>query len=180
MTEELEDLAALDAAGALSEAEQRDYRAKLAAASPDERTAVAQLYELTAQLVAAGAETAPPPGARERLMKRVEGSRIYSVLRGEGTWLPGPVPGTRVKLLSLDRLRDSATILMQVDPGARYPPHHHTGGEDCYVISGEILVAGRRLRAGDFHRAEPDSDHGELSSDTGAEVLLVVAAVDYR
>ena len=28
--------------------------------------------------------------------------------------------------------------------------------------------------------AEPDSDHGELASDTGAEVLLVVAAADYH
>lgn len=177
---ELEDLAALDAAGALNETEQRDYRAKLAAASAGERTAIAQFYELTAQLAAGHAGDAPPPGARERLMKRVEGSRLYSVLAGEGSWLPGPVPGTRIKLLSLDRRRDSATLLMQVDPGARYPAHHHTGGEDCYVISGEIIVAGRRLHAGDFHRAEPDSDHGELASATGAEVLLVVAAADYR
>ena len=69
---------------------------------------------------------------------------------------------------------------LRVDPGARYPPHHHSGGEDCYVISGEIIVAGQRLHAGDFHRAEPDSDHGVLASDTGAEVLLVVSAADYH
>jgi hypothetical protein len=39
-------------------------------------------------------------------------------------------------------------------------------------------VSGRRLHAGDFHRAEPDSDHGVLASDTGAEVVLVVSAPD--
>jgi len=177
---ELEDLAALDAAGALNETEQRDYYAKLASASADERAAVAQFYELAAQVAVADARMAPSPGARDRLLKRVEGSRLYSVLAGEGRWLPGPVPGTRIKLLSVDRRRESATLLMRVDPGARYPAHHHTGGEDCYVISGEIIVQGRRLHAGDFHRAEPDSDHGELASDTGAEVLLVVNAADYR
>jgi anti-sigma factor ChrR (cupin superfamily) len=177
---DLEDLAALDAAGALSETEQRDYRAKLAGASADERAAIAQIYELATQFAVAEAGIDPPPGARERLLRRVDGSRLYSVLADEGSWLPGPVPGTRIKLLSIDRRRDSATLLMRVDPGARYPAHHHTGGEDCYVISGEIIVQGRRLHAGDFHRAEPDSDHGELASETGAEVLLVVAAADYR
>ncbi len=175
----LEELAALDAAGALDEAEQRDYRAKLSSASAEERAAIAQLYEIAAQLAVESASSAPPDGARERLMTRIDASRLYSLRANEGTWGPGPVPGTRVKVLSLDRMRNSATLLMRVDPGAKYPPHHHSGGEDCYVISGEILVAGQRLRAGDFPRAEPDSDHGVLSSDTGAEVLLVVSASDY-
>jgi anti-sigma factor ChrR (cupin superfamily) len=179
VTTPLEELAALDAAGALDEAEQREYRAKLSSASQEERAAIAQLYEMAAQLAAGSAASAPPDGARERLMKRIDGSRLYSLRANEGMWTRGPVAGTRVKLLSLDRLRNSATILMRVDPGAKYPPHHHSGGEDCYVISGEIIVAGQRLRAGDFHRAEPDSDHGVLSSETGAEILLVVSASDY-
>ena len=175
----LEELAALDAAGALDEAEQREYRAKLSSASAEERAAIAQLYEIAAQLALESATSEPPPGARERLMTRVDASRLYSLRANEGTWGPGPVPGTRIKLLSMDRARNSATLLMRVDPGAMYPPHHHSGGEDCYVISGEILVAGERLRAGDFHRAEPGSDHGVLSSETGADVLLVVSASDY-
>jgi anti-sigma factor ChrR (cupin superfamily) len=179
-TTDLEELAALDAAGALDENEQRDLHAKLAAASAPERAAIAQIYELAAQLAVERAAEEPAPSLRERLMDRVNASRLYSLRADQGTWTPGPVPGTRVKLLSLDRLRNSATLLMRVDPGARYPAHHHSGGEDCYVISGEIIVAGQRLHAGDFHRAEPDSDHGVLASDTGAEVLLVVSASDYQ
>src|SRR4026207_357868 len=108
---ELETLAALDAAGALNETEQRDYHAKLAGASADERAAVAQFYELAAQVAVADARMAPSPGARDRLLKRVEGSRLYSVLAGEGQWLPGPVPGTRIKMLSVDRRRESVTLL---------------------------------------------------------------------
>ena len=179
-TTDLEELAALDAAGALAEDEQRDLHAKLVAASAEERAAIALIYELAAQLAVERATGDPPPDVRARLMERVSASRLYSLRAGEGSWTPGPVPGTRVKLLSLDRMRNSATLLMRVDPGARYPAHHHSGGEDCYVISGEIIVAGQRLHAGDFHRAEADSEHGVLASDTGAEVLLVVCAADYQ
>jgi hypothetical protein len=35
------------------------------------------------------------------------------------------------------------------------------------------------LRPGDFHYAEGNSDHGELWTDDGVEVLLVAAASDY-
>lgn len=180
MTTELDELAALDAAGALNEEEQREYGERLKQASADERAAIAQLYELAAAVASSAPSLAPPPGSRERLMERIERSRLYSVLAGEGPWRPGPVPGTRVKLLSVDRQRDSATLLMRVDPGARHPAHHHSAGEDCYVVSGEIIVQGQRLRAGDFHRAEAGSDHDVLTSETGAEVLLVVSASDYR
>lgn len=179
-TTDLEELAALDAAGALDEGEQRDLHAKLAAATAEERAAIAHIYELAAQFAVERATHEPAPAVRERMMERAKASRLYSLRSHEGTWTPGPVPGTRVKLLSLDRLRNSATLLMRVDPGARYPAHHHSGGEDCYVISGEIIVAGQRLHAGDFHRADADSDHGVLASDTGAEVLLVVSAADYQ
>ena len=179
-TTELEEFAALDAAGALDEPEQRELRAKLDAAPAEARAAIAQIYELAGQLAVERATEEPVPAVRERLMDRVKASRLYSLRADDGTWTPGPVPGTRVKLLSLDRLRNSMTLLMRVDPGTRYPAHHHNGGEDCYVISGEIIVAGQRLHAGDFHRAEPDSDHGVLASDTGAEVLLVISASDYH
>ena len=179
-TTDLEELAALDAAGALADDEQRDLQEKLAAASAEQRAAIAHIYELAAQLAVERATEDPPPAVRERLMDRVKASSLYSLRSDEGTWTPGPVPGTRVKLLSLDQARNSATLLMRVDPGARYPPHHHSGGEDCYVISGEIIVAGQRLHAGDFHRADADSEHGVLASDTGAEILLVVSAADYQ
>ena len=176
---ELEELAALDAAGALEDAEARAYRATLGNASPEQRAAISRLYEMAAQLAVADADLEPSPAVRERLTQRLEKSRMYSVRIDQGQWTPGPVPGTRIKILSLDRSRDMATMLMHIDPGARYPAHHHTGGEECYVISGEIIVQGCRLGAGDFHRAEPGSDHDALASDTGAEVLLVVAASDY-
>lgn len=188
MATDLEELAALDAAGALDEAEQRQYRERLKTASAAERTAIGQFYDLAAAVASEQATAAPPAGSLERLMQRIEASQVhrsgmphvYSVLAHEGDWRPGPVAGTRLKILSLDRARDIAMLLMRVEPGARYPSHGHTSAEDCYVISGEIVIQGQRLHAGDFHRAEAGSEHAELSSEKGAEVLLVVGASDYH
>jgi hypothetical protein len=35
------------------------------------------------------------------------------------------------------------------------------------------------LRAGDFHHADEDSDHGEITTTEGTEVLVVGAVEDY-
>jgi hypothetical protein len=51
--------------------------------------------------------------------------------------------------------------------------HRQTGPEDCDVIKGSLVIEGRLLRTGDFHHAEGDSDHEELRTDEGVEVLLV-------
>lgn len=42
-----------------------------------------------------------------------------------------------------------------------------------------LVAEGQLLRAGDFHHAEGGSDHGELHTDEGVEVMLVGAASDY-
>jgi len=47
------------------------------------------------------------------------------------------------------------------------------------VISGSVIVDGRVLRAGDFHHADENSEHGEIATTEGAEVLFVGAIEDY-
>ena len=84
-----------------------------------------------------------------------------------------------MKILALDRARNRVTMLVRGEPGATYPAHRHSGPEECFVISGSVSVEGRLLRAGDFHHAEGDSDHDELHTDEGVEVLLVATASDY-
>ena len=41
-------------------------------------------------------------------------------------------------------------------------------------MSGSIFTCGRRLGPGDFVHADADTDHGELWTDEGAQVILVV------
>lgn len=182
MTSELEELTALDAAGALTDAERTRLQALLANADPAERKAAAEIYAAAAVLGAAlGAEEdlAPPPALRARIMARVGVPGSFSVFAAQLPWLPTPFEGLRMKVLAHDAARNSAVLFMHAEAGVRYPPHHHSGAEECYVISGELHVMGTVLHAGDLHHAEADSDHGELYTPTGVEVLLVVAASDY-
>jgi anti-sigma factor ChrR (cupin superfamily) len=144
-----------------------------------ETTMREMLAQMMVEMADRGDTPEPPAGLRDRLMARVEASQNYTLRTDEGDWLASSLKGIKVKVLSIDRARHSATLLIRAEAGAVYPPHRHTGGEDCYVVSGELHVAGQVLHAGDFHRAEADSDHGELYTPTGAEVLLVVAAADF-
>ena len=47
------------------------------------------------------------------------------------------------------------------------------------MISGTLTACGRTIGAGDFHHADGDTDHGELFTETGCRVLLVVPPEDY-
>lgn len=178
---DLLELVALDAAGALDDEEQRSLRERLARATTEEREVSAQLYDTAAMLAVETVDRAllPAPGVRDRLLARISGRGIYSMRADEGTWIASDIPGIRVKVLSLDRERDLAVMLLRVAPGSTYPAHSHSTAEECYVISGEITIHGQRLRAGDFHHAEPDTTHDVIVSERGAEVLLVASPRDY-
>ena len=134
---------------------------------------------------AAGAGDSPRAEVRERLISRLTGTPApvpagFSFrLASEDDWLPHPVPGIRMRVLALNRERGRATLLLDVAPGTRFPAHHHSGDEECYVISGSLVACGRRIGAGDFHHADAGSDHGELWTDVGCRVLLVVDPEDY-
>lgn len=124
--------------------------------------------DVKTRLMSRLSEAAPPlsPGFSFRLANELD-------------WLPHPVPGIRMKVLALNRQQGYVTLLLDVAPGARFPAHHHGGDEECYVLSGSLVACGRRIGAGDFHHADAGSDHGELWTDEGCRVLLVVAPEDY-
>ena len=70
--------------------------------------------------------------------------------------------------------RQIATPMARIGPGVIFPGHHHSGPEECYVISGDVIIQGRHLHAGDFHHADGGSEHDPITSMYGGEVLLVV------
>ena len=99
----------------------------------------------------------------------------FRIERGaDDTWQPHQVPGIRMKVLAINQERDYATLLLDVAPGTRFPAHHHGGAEECFVVSGSLHTCGRHLRAGDFVHADRGTDHGELRSDEGCRVILIV------
>jgi anti-sigma factor ChrR (cupin superfamily) len=137
-----------------------------------------------AEFAAAGTEP-PRPEIRERLMAHIrrdepaipEGFALR--LAVQDNWVPHPVPGIRMKVLAMNRESGYATLLLDVQPGTRFPAHHHPGAEECYILSGAVYTLGRRMGPGDFLHADAGTDHGELWTDEGAKVLLIVPPEDY-
>jgi quercetin dioxygenase-like cupin family protein len=177
--DDIEALVLADAIGALDPDERRDLEARLLAMPARVRAAVAHLYDASVEISATASGEEPSPGVRDDLLSRVAAPASHTIVATEGEWVETAVPGVRVKILAIDRARDRVTMLLKGEPGARYPAHRHSGPEECYVISGSLVIEGRLLRAGDFHHAEGESDHGELWTDDGVEVLLVASASDY-
>jgi quercetin dioxygenase-like cupin family protein len=176
---DIQALALADAIGALDPDERRDLETRLAALPPDVRAEVSHLYEASVEIAASASGEAPSPGVRAALLDRVATPSDHTITSTDGDWVETAVPGVRMKILALDRARDRVTMLLTAGPGTRFPAHRHSAPEECYVISGSVLVEGRVLRAGDFHHAEEDSDHGETWTDEGVEVLIVGSAADY-
>jgi len=184
--DELLDLAALDAVGALSRDEQQTLRAAIARADPATRHDIEALYAASAELAAADVD-GPSPQLRERILAHSlqdaaapsHPATPFWFTRAHEGWQKHPLPGVIFKTLAVDEARGVATLLLKVGPGAVYPPHEHSGSEECYVIDGDVEVMGQRLGPGDFHHADAGSAHGSLTSEHGATVLLVVALSDY-
>jgi anti-sigma factor ChrR (cupin superfamily) len=137
-----------------------------------------ELLQLALAESAAAASGPVSADVKQRLMARVreatEPAGFSFSWRADDVWMPHPVPGIKMKVLALNKQRGYATLLLDVEPGTRFPAHHHGGAEECYVVSGSLFTCGRRLGPGDFVHADGDTDHGELWTEEGCQVILVV------
>jgi anti-sigma factor ChrR (cupin superfamily) len=176
----IEGLAALDAAGALGADESARLRDALSRASEPLRVRVAGLYEAAVMAACATAPAATPsPALRARVLSQVAAiesppARQFAFVLGEGGgWQSMGVPGTFYRPLAQSAAY--AVVLVKGEPGARFPPHHHGGAEECYIVAGDLFSQGRRFFAGDFLHADAGSEHDETSTEGGC-LLVIVAA----
>ena len=92
-------------------------------------------------------------------------------------WVPLNEPGVSgvsVKVLRFDVAAGRApTILLKFEAGATHPPHNHPGGEEIYVLEGDIRLGRDRLQAGDYLYTAPDNKHA-VRSEGGCVVLVIV------
>ena len=137
------------------------------------------LDELVAETIV---PVAPPPALKSRLMSLVRDipQNSRTVRANEGHWTQTPMPGVKVKLLTIDKTRGTATVMIDLAPGASLPEHGHHGDEQTFVISGSCRIGGVSLEKGDFHHVSGDERHGRVVSDDGCLLLLVVDEEDYR
>jgi len=178
--DELEALVLADSIGALDPYERVELQARLDALTSEQRMEVARLYETASAVAQSTPVLEPSPHVRERVLAEAHKPSTYTVLATDtGGWIDTGVTGIRARILAVDKAHSLVTMLIRAEPGAVYPAHTHHGPEDCYVISGSVIVDGSVLRAGDFIHADAGSEHGEFRTTGGAEVLLVGAIEDY-
>ena len=194
ITEQQQEQASLYALGVLSDAEQRAFEVELQA--NEELLQFVRDLQRTAMLLAASSPAAPlPPKLRAQVMGHIESLATGRVIKAEPMppFLPGlsfitadeskdwkalPIPGTYIKLLSLEKERGYAVLMGKLDPGARYPAHINAGPEDFYILTGDLHIGNRRLGAGDFHHADGGSQHEENYSIEGCTLLSVLTTDD--
>ena len=194
ITEQQQEQASLYALGALPDAEQTAFERELRG-NEELRQFVRQLQR-TADLVALSSPAQPlPPGLRNKVLQRIESvdagkqaakksapplipGLSFIDAPGAKDWKPLPIPGTYIKLLSLDKDRGYAVLMGKLDAGARYPAHINAGPEDFYILTGDLHIGNRRLGAGDFHHADGGSQHEENYSVEGCTLLAVLTTDD--
>ena len=183
-----EELLALYAAGALSEVERQAIEDRLRQGWPDGQETWDDMQSSLEKVFHSLPQEQPPAQLKERLLTRLPRAVSASVLlhqqakpspagivfqhQRDAQFVPTPYPGITMRLLHVDQQARQFSALLKVEPGAVYPHHHHDGHEECLVLEGTLLVGDIRMVAGDFQRAEPDSDHVDQWSDTGALLYI--------
>jgi quercetin dioxygenase-like cupin family protein len=96
---------------------------------------------------------------------------------GKCDWKPLDEPdvsGIAVKVLRFDNVNQRApTILLKFDSGASYPAHDHPGGEEVFVLEGEVTFGKHHLEAGDYLYTPPGEKHAVWSRN-GCVILLSI------
>jgi anti-sigma factor ChrR (cupin superfamily) len=178
--DEMSELAALYALGALTPHEVRRFAEHLADGCSSCRDEIEGFEHVTFSLALGAAEVEPPVGALEKLLRltgreerlpRLSRNQI-SIRASDSDW-DQVCEGVRVKRLFNDPSSGIQTSLVRMVAGTHLPAHRHTGVEQFYVLEGDCTVNGERLGPGDYHRAEVGSVHEETYTEFGTMLLLV-------
>jgi quercetin dioxygenase-like cupin family protein len=81
-------------------------------------------------------------------------------------------PNVWVKMLRLEPTDNLQMVLFKIKPGGVVPAHVHTKEEECLVLEGEIFIGTHRVGEGDLHIAQSGAAHGDITTRTGATVLV--------
>lgn len=87
-------------------------------------------------------------------------------------------PGIFYKLLSADLRSEQVCMVVRLAPGTHYPPHEHAGKEELHLLAGELWIDERRLRPGEYNRAEAGSADLRVWSETGCTCILITSTAD--
>lgn len=97
----------------------------------------------------------------------------YTILTraAEGEWRSIGT-GVTMKVLRSDQETGASAILLRFESGASFPVHNHPGGEEVYVLEGNVRLGDDSLNAGDYLYTSPGGRH-PASSRSGCLLLVV-------
>jgi len=73
---------------------------------------------------------------------------------------------------------NSASLLVNVEPGGRLPGHTRVQDEECLAVTGEVFVGDVLLRGGEYQMAPRATSTDEITSDVGG-LLFVHTTTDF-
>ena len=184
----------LNSLGLLSGKEKNDFDSNLKNLSSEDRKYASEFNNLTSlfsKLISnKDDKNVPSQDVKKNIFRMLDSDTLNAesksnigfeyVFADQSEWLKHPVEGIEFKQLSYNEKKDYVMLLLRVAPDTYYPAHHHSGAEECYVLSGDVYAQGKVLGPGDFHHAEGGSDHEPLYTKNGCTVLLVVDPEDYN
>jgi anti-sigma factor ChrR (cupin superfamily) len=177
----------LYALGLLDEDQRHDIESHIAGC-PECTSEMRELGEIAVALAHAAPAVAPSRELRDRVLavaspqvwkdwQAVDTPDLHVVRGGEGEW-ERVRQGVWAKQLYIDRTRDMVTMLVRMEPGAKYVPHRHAAPEQCFVLEGDIRDGDDVFRAGDFQVLGRGSLHGAQWTEEGCLVLIVSSLQD--
>jgi len=81
-------------------------------------------------------------------------------------------------VLATDGEKHRVSMLVRLAPGTDYPPHRHAGVEELHLLHGELLIDDKKLRPGDYIRADAGSVDHRVWSETGCTCVLLTSTHD--
>jgi anti-sigma factor ChrR (cupin superfamily) len=197
------ELAALFAAGALTQDQLAAFEAHLAAGCDACQAELNEARWVTTKLWRAVGPVVPDPKIRHALLARIAAKpeavpspsplrervldKMYSEVSSssmlfnkasEASWERTAVEGVAIRTLFVDPENNQFTALVRMEPGASYPRHVHGGPEQCFVLEGDLRVGDEVLHAGDYQRAPTGSCHGVQSTEQGCLLLITSSLTD--
>lgn len=112
----------------------------------------------------------------ERLRKRIDAlidaeAGATTVRLEEGQWIRRS-PHCEIKIVNHDRATGLYSYLLRLAANGSVEPHAHHAIEECLILSGEIVVDGMTLRAGDYQALQPGTTHARIFSPQGATLFI--------
>ncbi|MBA4492892.1 cupin domain-containing protein [Paenactinomyces guangxiensis] len=95
-------------------------------------------------------------------------NKPYVIRTGDRDSIP---MGCGVKISYLRKAAGEYSVLLQMESGGQFPVHEHIGGEEIFVIDGQVKIGDYELNRGDYFYTPPGFSKA-VTTRTGCTLLI--------